>query len=194
MATFFRAHAVTFLAASLVLLLAAGLYQRVANPALHLHMDAPPPAAQAAPADHDHPPLTPEDNAKLGQAMGKLRENPADTETLLEIAAIFSRNNDWINAVTFLERAAQAAPKDMRPRFFLGVALASQGRHAEAAAAFEKTLTLAPGNAEARFNLGILYRYYLHQNDKAADLFRTVAESPEAGENLRELARKELAR
>lgn len=191
----FQAYAPAFLACCVAALLATGLYQRVANPELHYHMQSPATATQTAPPpDHDHPPLGPEDTASLGQAMNKLRATPGDVETLLEIAAIFSRNRDWINAVTFLERAVAANPSDMRPRYFLGVALASQGRHAMAAKAFEETLALSPANDHARFNLGILYRYYLDRPDKALELFTAVAESPEADESLRNMAQKELAK
>lgn len=192
MASDFRANGATFLGLAVLLLLATGLYQRVANPSLAHHLDAPQSAAPAA--DHDHPPLTPQDTEKLGQAMAQLRERPADTNLLLSIADIFNRNKDWRNAVEFLSRAAEIAPKDMRPQYFLGVALASSGEHANAAAAFEKALAIDPTSAQSRFNLAVLYRYYLNRPEKAKELLQEVAASPLAEPALREQAKKELER
>lgn len=182
-----------FLVFAIVLLLCAGLYQRIANPSLE-HRLAVSSAATGQAAEHEHPPLTPDDTEKLGQAMAKLREHPADVNLLLSIADIFSRNKDWLNAEGFLNRAVEIAPRDMRPRYLLGVALAGKGDYPAAAAAFEKALTIDPTSAQSRFNLAILYRYYLDKPEQAVALLREVAASPVAAPALREAATKELQR
>lgn len=189
----FRANGAAFLGFALLLLLAVGLYQRIANPSLTYHLDAQQHAPAPA-ADHDHPPLAPEDAEKLGNAMTRLRENPADAELLLSIADIFGRNKDWRNALGFLERAAEVAPKDFRPQYLRGITLANMNEHARAAEAFEKALELDATNTRSRFNLAVLYRYYLNKPEKARELLRDVASSPLADPALREQAKKELER
>ncbi len=189
----FRAHAGTFIYCSLALLLAAGLYQRVANPSLEYRLDPSP--AQSAPMqarEHEHPPLAPEDAEKLAQAMAGLRENPADAGRLLAIAGIFSRNKDWINAITFLKRAAAADPADARPPAYLGVAYSARGEFAKAAEALENALALAPGDAAVQFSLAHIYRDRCNKPERAKELFEAVAASPSADSTLREQARREL--
>ena len=190
MTGFFRPHAGTFLFLGLALLLATGLYQRVANPSLEYRLGAPASNAQAA--EHEHPPLTPEDAQALSRAMAKLQRNPSDLDLTLHIAAIFSRNKDWINAVAFLDKALHLAPSDMRPRYFLGVALAGKGEYAQSATAFEQALAIEPDNVHSMFNLGILYRHYLRKPGEAAELFRKVTASPNADNELRKKAEEEL--
>ena len=54
-------------------------------------------------------------------------------------------------------RRAEARPDDPQAQFELGAALEAAGQPRDAVRAFEATLTLSPGSAEAHFNLGILY-------------------------------------
>lgn len=188
-ATRMRSHAGTFLVCAAALLLLAGIYQRVANPSLTFHLET---AAPADAAGHDHPALAPEDAEMLGRAMARLQKTPEDLDLLLSIAAIFSRNKDWINAVGFLDRAVHLAPSDMRPHYYLGIAFASQGDYAKAEKAFESALAASPGNPETMFSLGVLSRYHLGKPQKAAEMFRAVAASPAAREDLRKNAREQL--
>lgn len=192
MTTHFRNYGASFLGFAILLLLVAGFYQRIVNPSLEYRLGVPVTGATAS-QDHDHPPLPEKDAEELGRAMAQLRDNPANPDLLIFIADIFSRNKDWLNAVGFLNRAAEIAPSDMRPHYYLGVALAGKGEHANAAAAFEKALHLAPDSAQSRFNLAILYRYYLNRQEKAVELLRAVANAEETDGALRRKAQEELA-
>lgn len=184
-----RARAGAFLTASILLLLCAGLYYRVAEPSLTFFMET----GDARTADHDHPPLAQDDAEQLGRAMARLEKNPDDADLMLHIAEIFIRNKDWRNAVSFLERAALLAPADMRPPYFLGLALSGGGEYARAEKAFLKALEASPGNPQSMFNLAVLYRYHLGEPEKAAELFAAVAASPASDAPLRDGARRELA-
>lgn len=119
----FNAHAGTFLFCCLVLLLATGLYQRVARPSLDYHLEhssaqLPEKSSQPAPAPTSGTAnamrMPPEDAAMLGQAMKTLRDQPNNPEILITIADIFIRHKDWQNAAHFLQHAATAAPGDVR--------------------------------------------------------------------------------
>ena len=194
MSNHIRARSRTFLLLSLLLLLAAGLYYRVAHPSLRYHLEHGPSVASPSAADpaHDHPPLSPEENAELARLMGVLRQSPSDVNSLLAIADLFSRNKDWRNALAFFDRAAQAAPSDMRPWYFRGVALAGIQDYAGAAAAFEHALERVLGNDSIRYNLAVLYRYHLNRPSEAASLFGAIVASPAAPESLKARAREEV--
>lgn len=112
----FRAHAGTFLFFCLALMLATGVYQRVANPALSYHLDHPVEEQNTPQAPLPQAPLpqpsgpgmrmTPEQSEKLAHAMAELKENPNDAAILLRIATIFSDLGDRQNAERFAARAA----------------------------------------------------------------------------------------
>ncbi|CAK7023377.1 MAG: hypothetical protein DELT_02505 [Desulfovibrio sp.] len=191
----FSAHAGTFIICCAVLLLGTGVYQRVANPALHYHLDAPQPASPANPANpanHDHPPLSPEDAQMVGKLMESLRAEPDDTGLAMQIADIFVRNGDWINAEGFLDRITQRAPENHRAWHLLGYTRSQQGFYAKAAEAFEKAVAVS-AEPQSMFSLAVMYRYHLNMPQKALPLFTAVADSPKSDDSLRAQAAKELA-
>jgi tetratricopeptide (TPR) repeat protein len=60
----------------------------------------------------------------------------------LGIAATVERN--WPDAVSYLEKAAQLQPSNPDPYFFIGQAFQGLNKHAEAVAAFRKSIALNP--------------------------------------------------
>src|SRR4051812_43987594 len=64
------------------------------------------------------------------------------------------RRGDLAAAVSLLERAQHAAPRDYLAAFYLGVAYQRGGRALEAAAAFHHALALQPNAVQAHFHLG----------------------------------------
>ncbi len=190
-----------FLIVAVLAVLAAGVYQRVINPSLTQALNVPssergamPQGAAEEGQQRPPMPLPQADGAELAALMARLKEMPTNLDILLEISGIFTRNKDWPNALGFLRRAAELAPADMRPPYFLGITLAAKGDFADAAAAFEKALLLSPGNAAASFNLAIMYRHYLNQPDKGKELLQAIIASKDADEAIKDRARQELER
>ena len=67
--------------------------------------------------------------------------------------------------------------------FELGVELAEQGLHAQAAEAFEKDLAADGGSFEAHQNLGLMYYYYLDRmEERVAHFERALKLDPENSE------------
>ena len=188
----FRAHAGTFLFCCLVLKLAAGLYQRVANHSLEYHLDhsdsqaaaaMPPPAS--TPSSENAVTLTPESMEKLGKAMQDLREQPENVEIHMYIADIFVRNQDWHNAVKFMERAVNTAPDNARAWHAYGLVLFGHKDFEQSARAFERALVLDPDNTDAMANLVTLYGRELRQPEKAAELAGKILSSHQDGEKAK---------
>ena len=65
--------------------------------------------------------------------MQKMKDNPNDVDTLLEIARIFAEQGDNEGARSMAERALVAAPSDARPPYIMGVLLSREGAWDEAA-------------------------------------------------------------
>ena len=195
----FRAHAGTFLFCCLALLLATGLYQRVANPSLEYHLEhaATPtergmPPSAAAPGEDTPTPLTPEFAEKLARAMKDLREQPGNPEIHMYIADIFVRHNDWHSAAKFMERAVAAAPENAKAWYAYGMVLSGHKEYEKAAQAFEKVLTLDAANTDAMANLITLYRRDLNQPMKAVGLAEKILAAPDAGETAKKIAGEAL--
>ena len=106
--------------------------------------------------------------------MQKMKENPHDADTLLELAGIFAEQGNAEGAKDMVERAVVAAPSDHRAPYLMGVILAREGNWTEAASQLERSLSLKD-DAATRYSLAVIYRYHLQQEDKARENFETAA-------------------
>ena len=106
--------------------------------------------------------------------MQKMKDNPNDVDTLLELATLFAEQGDNDGARSMAERALVAAPSDHRPPYLLGVILSRTGAWDEAAKYLERSISLKD-DAATRYSLAVIYRYHLHQEDKARTNYETAA-------------------
>jgi Flp pilus assembly protein TadD len=124
------------------------------------------------------------------RAMGKFDEagaaadqllviQPDNVEALLESARARVAANQGFYAIDNAERAETLAPRDWRPVALLAVAYEQSDREAEALAAHQKALSLAPDNPATLTNLGM---YYATHGDTASaePLLRRAAAAPTA--------------
>jgi Flp pilus assembly protein TadD len=104
---------------------------------------------------------------------------PNNLEALLESARARLGANQGFYAIDNAQRAAQLAPRDWRPQALLAVAYEQSDRDAEALAAHQHALALAPDNPATLTNLGM---YYAGHGDAASaePLLRRAAAAPTA--------------
>ena len=198
-----RAFVLNSLFGVLLLMLGVSLYQRTLSSGMVQSLPARGSQAAAMPSGdvasatqqmRDSLPSVsgnPESAAKLAQLMENVKNTPNDPELLLTIAGIFLDGGAWREADSFLARAVRAAPKDFRPYYFVGMSKSRQELYPEAAQAFEESLQ-REANPATQFNLAILYKYHLNQQEKAELLLREVSITPTASPLLRDKARQEL--
>ncbi|MDL2271456.1 hypothetical protein LJC23_00300 [Desulfovibrio sp. OttesenSCG-928-I05] len=195
------------LAVSLLTMFSVSLYQRVQGPGLVL------------PARHNHPEelaetgnstqgtagsgdassaawqtpgvLPPEDATALGSLMARIQAAPNDAESLLAIADIFARHQDWDRVEAFLLRAAKAAPSDIRPLHMLGINHTRKGDYPAAAASFEAALERG-NNPSVAYSLAILYSRYMHAPDRAIPLLESLLSDSGVPDAVRTLAKEEM--
>lgn len=196
------------LAAGLIAMFAAVVYQRVQGPGLvvaarHNHPVSGAPEGQAQNTASSGAPgasspwqapagLSNEDADELGRLMALLQASPRDLPALLAIADIFSRNREWTQAGAFLQRARAAAPGDVRPLHLLGLNHTAMGDYASAEAAFEDALALG-SNPAVSYSLAILYTRYMKTPGKAIPLLEALLREDAAPPAIRERATEELA-
>lgn len=155
--------------------------------------DAPPEQGMSGLPDADPAlSLTEQQADAMTGLMRRLQSNPTDADALTEIGEIFVMTQDWNRAEVFLTRAVLSRPGDIRPRYMLGVAQYRQERMDEAAKTFEELLAVKEDPA-AMFNLAVICKYHLNRQDRAVELLRKVAASPEADADTVQKAKTELA-
>ncbi|HVN02326.1 MAG TPA: tetratricopeptide repeat protein [Caulobacteraceae bacterium] len=104
---------------------------------------------------------------------------PNNLEALLESARARIAEQQGFYAIDPAQRAEALAPRDWRPVSLLAVALEQSDRDAEALAAHQRALALAPDNPATLSNLGM---YYATHGDptKAEPLLRKAVAAPGA--------------
>lgn len=135
-------------------------------------------AAQTAAAEAPRSMMEQGAESPQGQAvmslMQKMKDNPNDVDTLLEIARIFAEQGDNEGAKSMAERALVAAPSDARPPYIMGVLLSREGAWDEAATQLERSISLKD-DAATRYSLAVIYRYHLKQENKARENYEIAA-------------------
>lgn len=135
-------------------------------------------AAQTAAAETPRSMMEQGAESPQGQAvmslMQKMKDNPNDVDTLLEIARIFAEQGDNEGAKSMAERALVAAPSDARPPYIMGVLLSREGSWDEAAKQLERSISLKD-DAATRYSLAVIYRYHLKQENKARENYEIAA-------------------
>lgn len=106
--------------------------------------------------------------------MQKMKDNPHDVNTLLELAGLFAEQGNNEGAKDMVERAVVAAPSDHRPPYLMGVILAREGAWNEAATQLERSISLKD-DAATRYSLAVIYRYHLKDEAKARENYEVAA-------------------
>lgn len=116
---------------------------------------------------------TPEGSAIMA-LMQKMKADPHNVDTLLELARTFAEQGDNESARDMVQRAVVSAPSDYRPPYLMGVILAREGRWEEAASQLERSISLKD-DAATRYSLAVIYRYHLKQEEKARANYEAAA-------------------
>jgi tetratricopeptide (TPR) repeat protein len=120
---------------------------------------------------------------KAGELAAAIREHeraveadPRLAQAHANLVSLYGRAERWDKVDEHYRAAAALAPGLADLHYDYGVALTQQGRAAEAAAAFERTLAINPYHARAHNNLGTL-RLADRRFEEAADHFRRALEN-----------------
>lgn len=167
---------------SLITMLAGSFIYRVNNPGLVINGRPQTSMATQGPSDMDN----------VGMMMQRLQSQPDDLEALVFLGEHFLGHELWDQAGHFLQRAVIAAPQEQRPLYLLGISQYHATQYADAAASFERLLTIHDDPA-ARYNLGLLYLHYLDNRAQAEVHLTAVMQNLEATEDLRTMAKDALA-
>ncbi len=142
----------------------------------------------------------------LGLAFGRFAEPEASRKALekaialdplladahVSLALILVQLKDLTSALAHVDRSLKLRPKAY-PMFLKGKILMELERTADAAAAFERVVTLQPGNADAHLSLGIAQRKLGRDQNALASFRRSVQLAPGNAQALTELGKLYLS-
>ncbi len=131
------------------------------------------------------------DTAGVMALMQQLQENPNNIETLLTLAEHFTHTEEWARSENFAMRAVMVDGQNPSAWYWLSFAQHRQGRHNEAVTSLEKSVELKK-DPDAQYSLGILYAYFLKENEKARNIFNAAMQNPTVSETLKTMITEEL--
>lgn len=181
-----RNRVVFFLLVSLAVLFFAAMVYRVENPSIVQREEAPQ-MPQSGGMENAG------DMSGMSAMMKKLQDNPEDMETMRSLGMAFMEMKAWDKSISFWDMILERAENDIMALNQKGFCLFEMEKYSEASLLFEKMLQIEPSNPRAHFNLGIIYRYYLEQPDKAMPHFQAVLDSQPDDPELIRNAERELA-
>lgn len=128
---------------------------------------------------------------ELTHLMALMKEDPNNVDVLKQLTDFFIRKHDWGRASFFVQKAQVAAPSDPQVLYMNGIILFNEEKPAEAVEVFETLLSLED-DPSARYNLGIIYKHFLKQPEKAKTHFEALLVNPKADDELKQRAQSEL--
>jgi tetratricopeptide (TPR) repeat protein len=132
------------------------------------------------------------DMAGVSALMQRLQSNPDDIEAMRSLGMSFMEMQAWERALAFWDMVLERHADDVMALNQKGFCLFELEQYAEAAVLFERMLGIEKDNFHAHYNLGVIYKYYLEQPEKAASHFQAVVDGAPEDPALLSNARREL--
>ena len=100
-------------------------------------------------------PPTPLDMARVQELTSKIKQNPKDFDSIVELGNLNFDQRNFNDAINLYKTALEIRPDALNVRTDMGTAMFYQNRFDEAIVEFQQTLKADPNNAQALFNLGV---------------------------------------
>src|SRR5215813_10273768 len=100
------------------------------------------------------PPPPPLDMAHVKELTDKIKQNPKDFDSIVELGNLNFDQRNYDDAINLYKKALEIRPDDLMVRTDMGTAMFYQNHFDDAIATFEETLRRDPNNAQSLFNLG----------------------------------------
>jgi len=108
----------------------------------------------AARSNSSEPSAPPVDMARVRELTAKIKQNPGDFDSIVELANLNFDQKNYTDAINLYKNALKIRP-DLQVQTDMGTAMFYQDRFDDAIAEFQSILEKDPKNAQALFNLGV---------------------------------------
>jgi tetratricopeptide (TPR) repeat protein len=106
-------------------------------------------------ANNAEPPPPPLDMARVNELTSKIKQNPKDFDSIVELANIDFDQKQYDDAINLYKKALEIRPDALTVRTDMGTAMFYLNRYDDAIATFKQTLVSSPNDAQTLFNLGV---------------------------------------
>ncbi len=106
--------------------------------------------------------------ATLKQLEATVAANPNNTDALFQLGETNFTGEQWQQAIDWFTRLIALDPQNAHAVTDIGTANFNLGRYADAKAAWQKALEIAPGEGQVHYNLGFLYAFGPDKDTKVA--------------------------
>jgi cytochrome c-type biogenesis protein CcmH/NrfG len=121
----------------------------------------------------------PVDMARVQELSAKIKQNPRDFDSIVELANLNFDQKNYGDAVKLYKTALEVRPDALNVRTDMGTAMFYQERFDDAIAEFQQVLQSDPKNAQALFNLGVTMLHGKNDPKRALEYWeRMIASNP----------------
>jgi Flp pilus assembly protein TadD len=171
------------MAAAVLAVFASSFWYRMQHPSLQV-------AAKAERAPEVQGP--PGGMQRIQELMAAVREDPKNVPALLELSQAFLMMRAFDRALAFLDQGLAVEPRNAELLRARGAALFRKQDFAAAAGVFSELKARDQNDAVARFNLGVLYKFYLDRRAEGEAELRAVLALGHGDEELNQMARRAI--
>ena len=101
------------------------------------------------------PPPPPVDMEKVKELTSRIKQNPKDFDSIVELGNINFDQKSYDDAINLYKKALEIRPDALNIRRDMGTAMFYQKRYDDAIATFKDSLRTNPNDAQTLFNLGV---------------------------------------
>lgn len=147
--------------------------------ALPLEVDpnVPTEASAANAASANEPPPPPVDMARVKELTEKIKQNPKDFDSIVELGNINFDQKQYDDAINLYKKALQVRPDALNVRTDMGTAMFYLSRYDDAIAVFQDVLKSDPKNAQSLFNLGVAMLHGKNDPKRALEYWEKLVET-----------------
>lgn len=147
--------------------------------ALPLDVDpnVPTQASAANAAAASEPPPPPVDMARVKELTDKIKQNPKDFDSIVELGNIDFDQKQYDDAISLYKKALMIRPDALNVRTDMGTAMFYLSRYDDAIAVFQEVLKNDPNNAQALFNLGVSELHGKNDPKRALEYWEKLVET-----------------
>ena len=123
------------------------------------------------------PPAPPVDMARVKELTDKIKQNPRDFDSIVELGNMDFDQKNYDDAISLYKKALEIRPDVLNVRTDMGTAMFYLNRYDDAIATFQDVLKKDPKNAQALFNLGVCMLHGKNDPKRALEYWEKLVET-----------------
>ncbi len=123
------------------------------------------------------PAAPPVDMARVQELSSKIKQNPKDFDSVVELGNINFDQKNYADAINLYKKALEIRPGALNVRTDMGTAMFYQNHFDDAIAQFQEVLNSDPKDAQALFNMGVAMLHGKNDPKRALEYWEKLVET-----------------